>query len=204
MSLLPYVEINPSNIAEVGAILDSSGGDILGAEVQLDRVTMGLWRNVRIRGNYFTAEVDLKRNRRYTLRSPSEYSYGSVEGRVADWFEGLKINKDWIFEIGGQFAVGFGLLPSKRDSKIGDARTIGRMFYVPREEALDVAIHSQLDWSVEKVQEELKRLNWSRELIGLWDMSRIVNYVMEDLKTGRVVKHNIQAGVDADVALGIG
>ena len=185
------------------ARLAREGGSFLVADVHFDRSSIKLFRNARINFGQLGARIDvptdLKRNREYSLRPNPQYKVGSTDEMLSSLFERIQVGK-YIFQIGASFTGSMGLYcETKPTDAIHYPR--GKTFFLPGRMSIEPTLLELLTFSVEEIERMLNsgvRKRYSTG-IGEEEKRRMVEYALEDLRTGAVVKKNLKAGVEADM-----
>ncbi|MES2215786.1 MAG: hypothetical protein V4481_00635 [Patescibacteria group bacterium] len=107
-------------------------------------------------------------------------------------FERLSIDDAYEFTVGCQFTVGTGL-DLKRNLTL----------YVPRTASIVPAITHALTWMTDRWNKKRVKKHEPKPFqFTPQHMQRIVEYVAEDLRTGIILKHNVEAGIAADAMVG--
>jgi|GEM_PF-5597865 len=192
------IPVTPEKYKEIKPILKK--GALLVSNVEFDKARFYWITNGRlINKKELCQEVDLKNNREWILRKPNQYRPGSLEESAPSLHEKLKCG-DFIFEISGLFVVGTGYhyLPK---NETDNTRT--QTLYVP-EGFVNQALQTQLQQAVQYLDRNSQA--WLSRPTGLTQshIEQMVDYALNDLKTGKILRENIKAGQMADVMFEIG
>jgi hypothetical protein len=144
-------------------------------------------------------QTGYENDRAYRL-SPIPPSSNDPTWQLArELFDRMGVNRHYSFKIDFQSVVGRGI----------EAKEPGLTIYVPRDPEkanLRAAFHHSLKYLVEKLNRSIVKASQKdvkSSIVSDADIDRIVGYVMEDLRTGSVLKKNIAAGREADMVTGL-
>ncbi len=192
-----FLIVTPSNLPDIRQELEQQKGKLLlyrpraytmPAEKLNGDADFNLFENAKIRNGFIWASpCNHPKSREYTLRKRLD-SDDALWEAAYNLFEILKLNNNYVFEIHGQFIVGFGLSEEK-----------GAMLYIPKKEGSE---ENALRFTIGKFITEINAQNGDSGLCDS-DLELMVNYAVDDLKTGKIWKHNIEAGQAADAMLGL-
>ncbi len=196
-----YIKITSKNLTEIKKALDLKKGKLLLYEPDLayrlssrktERVFMGsahfhLFGNARIISSQFisASSFNHKESREYTLRQriPSD----DLSWEVAySFFNSLNLPNNYVFQIYGQVMIGCPLFYER-----------GRSLYIPNGKSLENALEDTLTVFVNEVNKE------NQTGLGKKEINLILEYAIEDLKTGKILEHNLKAGKAADAVTGL-
>jgi hypothetical protein len=224
-----FIILTPDNIEEIARELESGNGVILMADPEYygspsdlmsGRFRMHLfdrpiidakndWIKVhrgskKVRGEDW--QTGWEQDREYSLRKKDRLIEKNGGDKSADreelWniasdlFEELSIG-DFEFSIGFQASVG-STLHCEKDSRV-------QTYYIPRSASRDAAFTHALTWMLDLWNAQKPPEGWPVQFTFTKEhVEAMVRYALEDLKTGKVFAHNVQAGMDADVLMGVG
>jgi hypothetical protein len=127
--------------------------------------------------------------REYRLSKKRQPTSDRLWDSLAEWFQRLQLDNNYELNISALHLLSRGLLYKH-----------SVVLYIPRPmsdnaaKAFTYALKWMLDkWNVQKGKVVFTDVH----------IEKMVTYIMEDLKSGAVMKHNLQAGMDADVAVGL-
>ncbi|HAO64561.1 TPA: hypothetical protein DCQ44_01100 [Candidatus Taylorbacteria bacterium] len=125
--------------------------------------------------------------RLYPTPQPSgDRSWDALRG----WFKTLSIEEDYKFQIGFQSATGRGAMNDKELS-----------LYIPQNVSVSATLAFAILWMTDLWNKQVKAARKGFQFTPQ-HIVEMVKYAEADLKTGEVLRHNVQAGQDADVAAG--
>jgi hypothetical protein len=196
-----YFEVTTANIPEVKEELKKSDGRLLIYSPETFSIPKGVLTG-EARFDLFANALICDRNA-ITVRGDSRHNgsreYVLRKRRVSDdkfWesayemFEILKLGKGYSFEIHCQSVVYRGLLEGQN-----------RAWYIPQHADLEEkALREAIGAFIEQIN---VKVGQSETGLGKLELEKMVQYAVDDLRTGKILEHNIQAGQDADVMFGM-
>lgn len=194
-----YIEISRSNVKEVAELLKEEKGRLLIYSPEMCSFPVGklsgdadfmLFANARIsKDSYVSAsKSNHPKSREYCLRRrypSSDQSWESAYG----FFDVLKFENNYVFEIHGLHVVGCGLLGER-----------GKAIYVPKNKNLE---KPALEHVIGHFIDEISKQNGIERSINKNNLEVMVKYALDDLRTGKIWIHNTIAGQAADAVMGM-
>jgi hypothetical protein len=195
-------QIHETNTRQPGAFLLTKGPDP-GRFFDPD-VTLSLFRKATLDledkfGPSLEAGRNCEPNREYTLRPKKEPLPADAPRHAREWeqagdfFEVLKVG-NYCFQIHYLSVTSTGLFGNKYQA-----------LFIPRwsEQAFAEAMTDTLHDIADVINATAKKNKKLPTGLGPHEIKEIVAYVLDDIKTGRVLAHNIKAGENADAYLGM-
>ena len=203
-----FMIVTPENLRSLKGRINSGKGKVLflsgigSSQIKYPEAGISLYFRAKIKDNWLYSEDS--QNRFYILRekrvypevTQEQYEKASFRERLgiesmlqhrgaSSFFENLEVG-NFEFKISSEMTVGRGVLGYEL------------ALYVNNPEN---SIKYALTEGVGKINRILEKENKPR--ITQTDIESIMDYVNSDLKTGDILKKNIQAGRDADAYCGI-
>lgn len=197
MSNKSSVMVTERNFVSVAKRLKEQGGSILlvrpSSFNREKDVTIDLFASPKLipKGRWLEAGCTKTSNRAYLLRPIPEPTGNQSWDLARTLFQELILEERYQFKISMQSMTCLG--PIGRE---------GVVIYVPSPEAMAGALVRAFTWAIERINLTLYERG---DPFRLKDdnVPLLVEYTMRDLKTGEVVRHNTQAGMEADVLTGL-
>ena len=201
-----YVEIKKENIEEIKDELEKGNGRILISELSshcffrengqlsfYDRPFLNIdnsdSENLDV-GLYVkrSGKTDYEKDRQYYLKPIPESADNEADytDSLRSQFDKLRIGS-YEFKIGPQLVVGRDLF-----------REEGLVLYIPRSNSLEGAFYYGVKHVVDLINQSSKEMDVGDVIIQERYIHEVVKYTLDDLKDGKVLKHNVQAGINAD------
>lgn len=208
-----YIVINKANVKSIAQRLRTKGGSILIVEaghrsfkpdLVIDSV-LDLFQNCRIgndsvqaswSGDWVNGQEEIKetkqsRDRHYWLRRKDKPCGDTLWDNLVDSRENLTLTDNYRFEISPQCIVSRGYLD---DGSVA--------FYIPSPRGLKDCFTFALTAMVKTINEQAVKRDEHVELTEQ-HIATIVEYMLDDLQTGSVMRNNLKHGLMADALLGM-
>ncbi|HRZ30497.1 MAG TPA: hypothetical protein P5274_02430 [Candidatus Paceibacterota bacterium] len=194
------ITVTKQNLNEVSQRLEKEKGAILVAKPgpgsfsdSIEDVSSYLFFHPEIEGGRLNTGAN-EGNRDYLLRPippPTGNNTGDLAWNLARSLpQRLNLSNQYEFRIGGQPPISMGALTRS-----------GVTIYIPPEFSVGEAFFSALKHFVDPINKALEEESVPFCLTEE-HLTLIVNYTINDLETGEVLRHNTQAGIKADSITG--
>ncbi len=191
------LRIEGKTLPAVSKMLAKRGGYVLMShDINIDLAQIALFFNPHIPNgtqNWLVApDTSMSNNIEYVLKKIPEPTQNKNWNVARELFENIKIGNGYQFAINPCSIGGLGAYYNNPCLSL----------YIPSLEFFRDACTEILEKTVATMDNDM--LRWRKLKTGITkeDIARMVSYATRDLNEGKVLKKNMQAGIDADVMVG--